>query len=438
MNSKELILQRLLDKYEHSKHFTAPGSSNRRVLLRIRKDELPEYDYQNAAVRDDFNVAVKELAGAGIVCVKWLAGRKDLVAEEIWLNLDHLAFAYRLAGVIPLKERALVSANIFSSAAAQCKNTWAKAFLEEQAELTLAQQKLTVLGKREQDYVQDIITALVTYDQLKEECLTMRGFSIRCYKDSKHFEKNVRDAFLTIAAKHDPRLRELLQYQELKPREKLAILGIFVRPELYEIAGPVTVKTAWGNCDLTALSRTGAALPSNSVEHILGIDMSKIKRVMFIENKTCYDEYVLKYRKSDELAVFHGGFYSPYKGKLLQKIADCVQPGTTTLFWGDIDLGGLQMLIRLRQIFTALLPWKMGLAEVEQFKEYGLKRDRDYLEKVTKTMSQPEYGSFLDILRAIIKYGVTIEQEVMIDGLLCSPQANPTNEIPPNITEKHT
>ena len=32
-----LILNRLLDKYENSKHLTQPGASTRRVMLRIDK-----------------------------------------------------------------------------------------------------------------------------------------------------------------------------------------------------------------------------------------------------------------------------------------------------------------------------------------------------------------------------------------------------------------
>ena len=38
-----MILSRLLDKYENSKHLLQPGVSTRRVMLRIDQKELPEY-----------------------------------------------------------------------------------------------------------------------------------------------------------------------------------------------------------------------------------------------------------------------------------------------------------------------------------------------------------------------------------------------------------
>lgn len=58
---RNIILTRLLDKYEKSKHLLEPGSSNRRVMLRIDKKDLPEYKHETASVRDAFNQAAQEL-----------------------------------------------------------------------------------------------------------------------------------------------------------------------------------------------------------------------------------------------------------------------------------------------------------------------------------------------------------------------------------------
>lgn len=43
MTEQGVILNRLLDKYENSKHLSEPGTSTRRVMLRVGKKELPEY-----------------------------------------------------------------------------------------------------------------------------------------------------------------------------------------------------------------------------------------------------------------------------------------------------------------------------------------------------------------------------------------------------------
>ena len=61
MTEQSVILNRLLDKYENSKHLSEPGTSTRRVMLRIEKKELPEYLYEDAAIRDSYNEAALEL-----------------------------------------------------------------------------------------------------------------------------------------------------------------------------------------------------------------------------------------------------------------------------------------------------------------------------------------------------------------------------------------
>lgn len=55
MKETQVILNRLLDRFENSKHLSAPNTSARRVMLRIDKKELPEYNYESAPARDAYN-----------------------------------------------------------------------------------------------------------------------------------------------------------------------------------------------------------------------------------------------------------------------------------------------------------------------------------------------------------------------------------------------
>lgn len=52
MTEQGIILNRLLDKYENSKHLLAPGASTRRVMLKVEKKDIPEYIYEDAVIRD--------------------------------------------------------------------------------------------------------------------------------------------------------------------------------------------------------------------------------------------------------------------------------------------------------------------------------------------------------------------------------------------------
>lgn len=93
---QNVILSRLLDKYENSKHLSQPGVSNRRVMLRIEKKEFPEYRYEDASVRDACNQLAIELEQKGWVTLEWVKNRP--VISAIALRLDHVMECYRQTG----------------------------------------------------------------------------------------------------------------------------------------------------------------------------------------------------------------------------------------------------------------------------------------------------------------------------------------------------
>lgn len=96
MKEARVILNRLLDKYENSKHLFQPGISARRVMLRIDRKELPEYDYQDPSVRDAYNAAAVELERQSLVRLEW--SRENLVLSIITLNLEPIMECYGQAG----------------------------------------------------------------------------------------------------------------------------------------------------------------------------------------------------------------------------------------------------------------------------------------------------------------------------------------------------
>lgn len=70
--TEQIILNRLLDSYERSKHVIAPGTSNRRVMLDVAKKDLKEYRYTEIAVRDAYNEGATHLASLGLISIEWL------------------------------------------------------------------------------------------------------------------------------------------------------------------------------------------------------------------------------------------------------------------------------------------------------------------------------------------------------------------------------
>ncbi len=409
---RDIILSRLLDKYEKSKHLLEPGSSNRRVMLRIEKKELPEYDHETATVRDAFNLAARRLEQESLVSTEWLKNRPVLSA--VVLNLTQVERCYQVTNRLHPRQRAETVTDMIRSALSGVRTPWISAWREDVC--ANAEKSYTVPNycKNDTALLSKLLTALTQYDSLGGEPVTMRAFSGKCYHNSKTFEREVRSIFLHIAEAFDPELAEVCGHEEMGVRDKLAFLGIYARPELYELSGNCVFTMQGGTVNVGAARPYGIALPSTAVDVITGISLNSIHKIVFIENKTNYDEYIISELEPDTLAVYHGGFLSPQKRKLFFKIKEAIISDVAAFFWADIDLGGFQMFSHLQKIIPDLMPMRMSGEDVSAHRQNGLKRSKEYLDCLRRVLSEGKYSLFEAAIREILNYGVTIEQEAFL------------------------
>lgn len=206
---------------------------------------------------------------------------------------------------------------------------------------------------------------------------------------------------MRIAQKYDDGLSQACEQGELGIRDQLACLGIYARPELYELAGDAIIHTSAGSIDLHAAEPYGLALPSTIVDCIETIDLSKIRRITFIENKTNYDEYIQSERQFDELVVYHGGFLSPKKKTLFLKLRTAIRTNCDVYFWADIDLGGFQMYAKLQKLIPSVTPMRMSGNEVREYYKNGLERSAGYMEILRTTLKKQEHILFEDAIAEI-------------------------------------
>ena len=416
MSYSEIILNRLLDKYEKSLHAQGQGLSKRRVLLKTDRGDIPEYDYHNVDIRDEFNEAVRALENAGIILSTW--GRTGFVLAEIWLNLGQVDQAYRFIGRESKEYICERFIQALTELKNECETPWILSFADDQVNEIRRLRRLGPLCKRDYSEIGDLLTALRAFNKLRGESTSMRAFSIKCYHDSKYFERHVKDFFLSVAKKYEPSLKASEDESELGWREQLMMIGIFARPELYELSGNIVIQLKYGRADLSVFGDLGLALPDTLINDILDIKMENIRQVIFIENKTCYDEYLLKHKRYDELVIYHGGFISPKKSKFLRIILRCAQVDSAFYFWGDIDIGGFRMYCQLKEYCERLLPWKMGAYEVKRYSATGMRRPDAYFVKMEALKTDPCFIEFHAAIEACFHYSVTIEQESMLDSLM--------------------
>ena len=411
MKEAQVILNRLLDKFENSKHLSEPNTSRRRVMLRIDKRELPEYQYEDAVVRDAYNIAARELEQQALVRLEW--ARKQSVLSCIVLDLERVAQCYECADRVHPRKKAEEVANIIMQKLADNPVPWIAAWRNAVCAQVRNSMKVPTYCRENDGLLQELLLTFQRYAELSGS-VTMRAFSSQCFHDTKYFERNVRELFLTIARKYNTQLAAACTEAELGERDQLAFLGIYARPELYVLAGTCNIRINQGSIYIGA-APYGLAIPGTLVDFIAEIDLTAIRCITFIENKTNYDAYVLSEKQPEELVVYHGGFLSPQKKRLVTLIAHAASETTTIRFWADIDVGGFRMFRHLQELIPSLMPMRMSGEFVDSFHEHGLARSEAYLSSLRIDMENGKYPLFQDAIERILNYGVTIEQETFLN-----------------------
>ena len=411
MTPEEDILNKLLDRYESSKHLTEPGASKHRVRLKNLKKELPNYNCEKASAKEAYHKAARVLEKEGLLSLEWL--ENQLILTCIILNLDEVQNVYKRAGRVHPKDRATAVVKLLQKELTGVTTAWIKDWASDVQQKAEKKFKLPRYAKNNIDFLKVLLIALREYDSLKDS-ITMRAFSSKCYKDTKYFERYIREIFLGIARTYDKRLLSICEEAQIGIKDQLAVLGIYARPELYELAGSCRIETEKGQVDVGATLGFGLAFPSTLVDYMTDIDLSEIHLITFIENKTNYDEYLLHEREEDELVVYHGGFLSPKKQKFFALLGSALQKHGSIRFWADIDLGGFQMFYQMQECIPNLVPMRMEGTFVEQYHQTGLVRSEAYLDKLREVKKKNIYPLFSDAIEKILIYGVTIEQEIYL------------------------
>ena len=412
MTEQRIILSRLLDKFENSKHLSDPGTSHRRVMLRVDKKELPEYRYEDATTRDAYNEAARMLEAKKMVQLEWVKGRPLL--STVVLNLEQVSSCYTALGRVHPKTRANHITTLIDGSLEGVSIPWIVAWKKDICSEAVEHLKIPNFCKSDDTLLHDLLRSFQEYATLPGS-ITMRAFSIKCFSDTKYFERNIRDLFLRIAMKYDNALALACEENNLGEKEQLAFLGIYARPEHYELAGNCLIRTQQGELDLKASGHCGLALPSTLIDSITEIEMSSINCITFIENKTNYDEYIASEKQSGELVIYHGGFLSPQKRQLFTLIANGADETSTIRFWADIDKGGFQMFQQLQELIPAALPMRMSGEFVDKFHEHGLVRSKEYLSALKTDLEHGKHLLFKDAIEKILSFGVTIEQEAFLN-----------------------
>ena len=136
-------------------------------------------------------------------------------------------------------------------------------------------------------------------------------------------------------------------------------------------------------------------------------------KIIWIENKANYIDYIKNKKADDEFIIYHGGMYSPIRGEFFKKIYNATN-NMKFYHWSDIDLGGFKIFNRLQKIIPELQPYKMDKCAFYSGEKYWKKMDTKYMEKLENLKNDQNYEMFFDVIDAMLKTKCKLEQEAFI------------------------
>lgn len=409
-----IIIEILLDKFIKSKPFVTGEERKRAVILKFDKTNFPQYDYEDYDIKEKYYNAVKYLEQLNLVSVKYRKGVVHFI-EEVRLNIDNVDESYKFIGKDPLIDKIEKLKLRLKKSLSICKIDWLKSFFEFDLDKLCEKNKLVGLWKKDINYLEEVFIALDCLSETVLAPITQRVFSIRCYHNSKYFERVIQKDIVNIIRTNEPTISDMLETEiELSDRVILAQVGIILRAEVFEFCGNISMETNLGKCDFSVF-KNGACIRSEIVGELRKINFAKaINRVVFIENKTNYNEYILKLKNDNELVIFHGGFFSPQKADFFKLLNQNKPEDVICVFWADIDYGGFKMFARLKEIFNGLQPMCMDKDSYCNYKQYGLSHSDKYFENLSKLLNDKNFEIFYEVIYEILENKKTIEQEIML------------------------
>lgn len=408
MEYKKLVLDRLLDRYEKSKSFNNENS-RRRIMLKMTRGDMPEYDIEKPLVRETFNSVIKDLADNGLVGFEWARYEEGNIIEKVWLNVSRVEDCYAEIG--RKAKRAVLDSLLerITDLKGKTEDSWILSFLAD-AEKAIKEKSSTAgLLPVDEEQAMAVLKAL---DYLRTldggQCLE-RVFSLRCFNDSKYFEKKVKKRLAGIIRRYY--LNHDLP-EEISDDDILAQVGILQSPEQVDFKGGIVCKLGGKEIDFSPFIY-GVSLNADTVRNLTITGMGSVRKILFIENKANYIHMLNENSDETLMIVFHSGFYSPVKGVFFKKLYEAAHPyGIEFFHWGDIDLGGFMIFRRLKSsIIPSLKPYLMDRKALESRIKYGKKFDPRYAEKLKSLLKDEDYSEFREVIKLMLEKNIKLEQE---------------------------
>ncbi|MCG9678967.1 Wadjet anti-phage system protein JetD domain-containing protein [Vibrio sp. Isolate24] len=242
----------------------------------------------------------------------------------------------------------------------------------------------------DKDKIQDACKFIIWVESISPSQLVsvdIRTVSVQLFNSSKRLEN--------LASKIKSMMRKKLpeEVMALSAIEVLAYIGVSRFPPLFRFKGSLEVQFKSGHIDTTHCWPNIGISPDGVVDIALN---HPPKYVLFIENQTTFERYCREVTDNG-LVFYTNGFPSRGWQSLYSKLETLLPPETPIFHWGDIDVGGYQILAFMDSLFSrAIMPYMMNPIELVSSSERTVSR-----EKLVKSLNKISRGPIRELRDAL-------------------------------------
>lgn len=377
--------------------------------MKFNNKELKEYDIENWNVRETINAVVKELSDLNLIDFKWKKYEEENIIDSAWLILDSLNKAYEEVNRKPMADDICDAIDKLKLLKKTINTRWIIDFVDSCADELLQKKKFTKYIPENHEIFSLVLKALYGIDKKGEDDMLERIFSRKFLGGSKVFEKKVRSRIITIIKDF------ILSKEELEDEEVLETVGIIKTSEDLLFHGSVIINLNGNVIDFRKFIY-GAFMNTNMIKNFT-IDSLQVSKVITIENKANYLYYIKNVKDDNSLIIYLAGFYSHIKSIFIEKLYNYLKNKNINAefyHWGDIDLGGFRIFVKLRSIIRELKPLYMNTETLKNNYKYCDVMDDKYCAKLIKLKNDENYKEFFDVIDYMVGKKVKLEQEALI------------------------
>lgn len=405
------LLNALMDKYERSTAFRTGKPSAQRIQLKLYdngENNFKAYDTDSHEIRVQINQTVIDLSKRHFLSFSWMKGEENHLIAKVWLNLESLCDVYRYLNRTPKSDIIDAVCLQLMYAVDDAGAPWAKQFFKDTYDAISSKRTIGSRLPACEAERKDLIHCICFASKLEDTEMLERVFSLQCFGDSKRFEKHVRSRMLGI-------LRHYTEVDvDARDEDLLRQIGISKYPEQFEFCGALSLDSGLITTDFSGL-QFGAAIFRGELDHGNIAIRTDVQRIISIENRANFIDYIHKQKQHDELVLYHGGQYSPAKKHFFKMIARSIPPGCRWFHWGDIDYGGFSMLLRLRrEIHADVKAYRMGIEELIKHRGLCASFAVDYAQRLQKLLLYSELFDCHDCIRFMLDNTIRLEQEALL------------------------